>query len=448
VDGRGESPVPRCPFSGATKLRIARLICAGFVTIAVSACNPAAPTIWKTDTLAKCQKSIETEGSKLTKKLFGILKKCKDDYRKAILKGDPLTKAAGKCDAKLQKDLLFPDPSGKSALAKTKAKLDKLTDPAKTKCTDTDLLALGHLPTSPFGDLWARLILMQALKFAIEQQVLLVRDTVDIFQQLTGEGCTSCETIANLPCTRSTCVSASPNSYSMDVCWHPGILGADFGVFVSPSRTQIPSPESLDGERACYRIVGGEGYIGGTGSVRPNIKAQSCQDHVDDDGDECPSTLGVGALCASAQPDPEAAHAGTTNSGACFRLSDNGAGGAGTSLILVTGQTWATCNGGACGADTRGADGIACTRDDTASRGATVMIPMTTDVTEALVLDENNVNGASSTAGPDSGTPFVVSDVATGALSGGKWMGWRTVLHSSPGTPATDDIIGYVIECE
>jgi hypothetical protein len=103
--------------------------------------------------LGKCQKALEKNGDKLRGAIWKTLAKCKDGYQGAVAKSEALSVKAGpSCQLGLDKVVNFSNPI--STMAKTKAALDKLT--TLGLCTDQDLVGLGYLPVSSFGDHWAR----------------------------------------------------------------------------------------------------------------------------------------------------------------------------------------------------------------------------------------------------------------------------------------------------
>src|SRR5262245_16009165 len=167
-----------------------RITFGSLVAPIVGACllavGPAAPA---SATMGKCQSGINKVGLKLEGKIFKALGKCKDAYRKAMVKGAPLTGpgfAAAKCEIILNNTITFPDTTtadGISAIQAAKTALDALRNPPAppAACDDADLVALGHLPEAGFGDRWQRLVLVTKLQSAYQQQIGLVRDTPDVF---------------------------------------------------------------------------------------------------------------------------------------------------------------------------------------------------------------------------------------------------------------------------
>jgi hypothetical protein len=152
--------------------------------------------------LAKCQKALEKNGDKLRGAIWKTLAKCKDGYQGAVAKAEALNVKAGpSCQLGLDKVLNAGNPL--STMGKTKAALDKLT--ALNLCTDQDLLVLGYLPPSVFGDHWARWLMIASLKAAYESQISFVGLTANIFQALAANGCPICADLGRPPCLRASC---------------------------------------------------------------------------------------------------------------------------------------------------------------------------------------------------------------------------------------------------
>jgi hypothetical protein len=433
----------------------------GFV---ISGCSLPDPVVFQTATLEKCQKAIETEAPKFEKKVFGALKKCKDKYRAAVADGDPLTEPAADCDAALTKVLLFPDAENKSALAKAKIKLDGLTNPDKLKCSDTDLVALGHLPTSPFGDLWARLLLVRRIGAAIAGQIAAIRDTPDILTALAGAGCTRCGALAAPPCFEASCRIDVANSatefvgaafvppsgnVNLSVCRDTALLGNDLALFAASGKSVIPFDLTggSDGY-ICPMVIGGAGYIAGVATALDKIDTSTCQDHIDGDGDECPALMAPEVpICASPAADTD--HLGVTNSGACIAFVDS-AGGTGEAFILASARLAKTCDGGlTCGGvDQRGGDGIPCTPDDTGAVSSTFPIAMTTSSAQVAILDADNTDGNSlGLTSIPGGAAFDPDEALRGNLSGGTLVGGLPGLHTGTSGPS-DSPVSITITCE
>jgi hypothetical protein len=421
-------------------------------TLAMAAAGCVTPTVpvWVTENLDGCQKGIESESSKLDKKLFSAMKKCKDAYRKAVLGGDALGDAAvTTCDKALSKVVVFPDPEAKSALAKTKEKLDKLTAPERTKCTDENLIALGHLPTTEFSDVWARLIMVQRIKDAYENQASVVADTGAIFSALADAGCVQCKTFTNPPCSRRVCAGVvnidleelglaaqTTALIPMDMCSNSGILGPDMAVVGGQDVILGKVDLIATGQTICLhgeRILGRRAGLGTSASA---VNLKICQDHIQGDGNEC------SGICSTPQADTE--HVGVTNGGACIAFTDDGPAGEGESILLARAQMSVVCDGVGCGADTRGPDTLPCTADDTAPVRKFI-VPLTTSESEAEILDADNTDGVTITSISSPGAPIDFDNVTPALI--GTWVGKLPGLHGIDGSPDTDDIVRIEVEC-
>lgn len=424
---------------------------ASLITLAAAGCSLPVPPVWVTENLDKCQKGIEGEASKLDKKLFSVLKKCKDAYRKAILKSEPLAiKAAPTCANALGKVMTFPDPEGKSALAKTKAKLDKLTFPSRTKCTDENLVALGHLPTAALGDTWARLLMVQRIKAAFENQAAAIADTANIFSELAAAGCTGCSAFAAPPCDRRVCsgtfdfevenlgLSDSVNTLiPMDMCSNSGILGSDMAI-VGGQDVHLAAIDfgGGTGQTACVYARRIHGMRHGAASIWAAQDVKTCQDHINDDGNECPG------ICSTPQPDSQ--HA-AINGGVCIDFSSAGSANEGDSVLMANAQLALVCDGVGCAPDTRGPDGIPCTADDTAT-AINFPVALTTSSSQAQIADADNTDGASILSTLDTGTEL---DFTSGPGLDGTLVGSLPGLHvieNSP-SPDADDVVRIEVDC-
>lgn len=418
-------------------------------------CVAPAPPVWQGDNLDACQKGIESEAVKLEKKISGALKKCMDLYRQAVLESDPLGDAATACDATLEKVLTFPDPENKSAMAKAKAKLDGLTSATKLKCSDDNLVALGHAPVATLGDLWSRLILVQRLKAAIEGQTALVGDTAEGFSSLASAGCSRCASIASQPCIRATCrlvgseyqahhslgTVALPGDVSLDACANTAILGSDLGLFSGLKQT-LDAGSNPIGQTVCVRVTGARGYIAGVASPRASVDIQTCQDHVADDGNECPGVLGAGAICAATRPD---VYHPVSNAGACVDLNSS-APAPGTSFLMAGIEISVVCNGGPCGSDNRGPDATACTDDDTALVGR-VIAPFTTASADTRILDADTTDGNTVEFGSPISGASVSIDPADRRFDG-TWVSALPGLHTDDTITYTDNLVQLTVVCD
>lgn len=437
----------------------------GLVLLGGCAAPPAVR--WSSPTLANCQKKVDKVTGKLDRKLRVALAKCKKLYRAHLTPGGTLpASAVNACTNVMQKAFLYPDPTGMSAVAKAKSQLDALA--VNLDCSDADLLALGHAPAGPMSDMWSRLMVMQRIKSAYEDEAQAASDLPDIFELYAASGCGACPPFAQPPCRRATCTLAATSSLdggnstplqgalSFEVCQSAGLFGGDVGVFGVPTSEALAADAGdsvgmvgAGVQYACIRMLGAEGVVQGAGSTLPGAAiVDVCQDHMVNtpDSNEC-----LPATCSDDSTDAQ--HAGVTNGGVCTSI---GVGGPIFGGALVIGRFELTLVGTGLGpyADTRGADGLPCTHDDVA-----VPVPATYSVVlgnglgvSGTVRDANAVDGnmvADSIALPPL---FDTNAVYQGSLSGGSLNGFVPALHAfevSPGTPPDADALTAVrINCQ
>jgi len=381
-------------------------------------------------TLANCSSQIDTQGIVLDSKVLGALKVCKILYRKAIDginagkdRTGELTKAAVGCQKKLAGAIDISNP--KSAAGKALAKLQSLVPGGK--CDDASLQALGHLPEGAFGDTWARWVVLAKIKWAIVQQVWLVRDTINAFQQMfdidgdgSGDGsCDLCGKIASPSCATHACIldtgsGATVRTQSvtipvtlegavmLEVCKDFDIIG-DNDFFVTGEITNGFKPVNLGLGFACVKAIGAEGYIVNTGSGRPAVDYKICQDHTGNgtETDDCPAA--VPGCVTQGNELPDQFHAGVINGAPCVKLTSSPSS-SGDAFVLNTTQITVVFSG------QEGADGTPCTSDDTALPGTPATIPLTTGQGCAQIEDVNQNAGTSF-------GPFCISGGAFGTAA-------------------------------
>lgn len=266
--------------------------------------------------LYKCQQGIEKESVKIQGLILKALQLCKDKYRQTVVKVNKLNsdsnpgndttlavelpKVTTACDGLLAKTIGIPGGNlgtlgvPPSQVQKTYDKLMKLTTVGTPpKCEDGELLALGHLPKTAYGDAWIRWIIMAMLKGAYEKQVWLVGDTPGIMGALcdaNGNGtpgepagptgdCPTCCKLQVPPCFTMTCRLAGASNATLQLldggsnfslglgkelaseyCQYSDFIGSDIAVVGGPSRTvdEIVIPATA---RACVTQLRAEGFI-------------------------------------------------------------------------------------------------------------------------------------------------------------------------------------------
>jgi hypothetical protein len=187
----------------------------------------------------------------------------------------------------------------------------------------------------------------------------------------------------------------------------------------------------------------------GAGSSREVIDIETCQDHVQGDGDECPAALAPEVpVCAASVTDSD--HLGVTNAGACATFAGSAAG-SGDTFLLASLHLSQICEGNAgCGGiDQRGADLIPCTADDTGTR-TSVLLPLTTASASTEILDADNTDGSTLVLSVvPTGNPFDAAKVSGGDLSGGQLVGALPALHTvTTGSPFDDSPFSVKLACD
>jgi len=399
--------------------------------------------------IGKCQKALEKNGDKLRGGIWKALAKCKDGYQGAVAKSEPLNVKAGpSCQLGLDKVVNFGNPV--STMAKTKAALDKLT--LLGTCTDLDLVGLGYLPTTPFGDHWARWLMLASLKAAYESQISFVGVTANIFQALETNGCPLCANLGRPPCLRSSCpllagdgaaplaaseaeakvLNASTTIYVpisgeliTEGCTWPGITTNEIATIGGPGNALNPSP--ILGQTACSLTIRSQGFTNCSAGGIQNTNVSVCQDSNLSDGNECTG------LCL--------ANTDTNTGGACFSFTTS-PGTPGNSVAMSTTQIRIVAPGQV------GPDGVACTADDTAPPTPPNTIVVTTGTASATLLDAGNTLGNDVTSGPFSGA----AGPGCAQLAGGTLTG-LTLVGAFPGAdtvagPLGDTITTTRLQCQ
>lgn len=408
-----------------------RLSVVGMAALAVALAAPSHASI------DKCQKAVSGVHLKLEASITKALGKCADGYQKAVLKGDPVSSISGKCNDGLAKVIDLANPS--SAMAKAKAKLADLV--TKGSCTDSDLQALGHLPASTLGDRWQRAVLISALDTAYTASLSANGSLVAIMNAINDAGgCAQCAVVKNPPCFTHSCIldgtsggsvktgPGAPLAFSISGAINIGVCNVpslnptnEYTVLGAPSKgfdavTVIPGTAY-----ACVTGFRTEGLMT-CGGAAPRLDYSVCTDHIIEAlGDEC-ETAAPGQLC---QPDTDdATHAGVVNGGPCLTPTSVAAANGDAFFLAVTRIQVLL-------ASELGGDGLPCTADDApASVAAATQIPQTTGSATATVIDANNTEGSTITAGPLTGSPFSCAGVVSSNTSGGKTVSALPALHA------------------
>lgn len=262
--------------------------------------------------LYKCQQGIEKESVKIQGLILKALQLCKDKYRQTLVKvnasggslsmSTELPKVTKACDGLLAKTVGVPGGNlatlgtPPSQVQKTYQKLAGLLAGTSPKCTDSDLAALGHLPSAAFGDAWIRWLMTTMLKAAYEKQIWIVADTPGVMAALcdaNGNGtpgepagttgdCPTCCKLQVPPCNKMNCrlKPGGSNSFAQvqlldsglpitialgkelvsEYCQYPDFIGSDIAVVGNPSRT-IDEITAIPGNTVCITQLRASGFI-------------------------------------------------------------------------------------------------------------------------------------------------------------------------------------------
>lgn len=415
--------------------------------------------------LDKCSKLIDGESKKMESSVLTSFQKCNDAYRKDALKPPtpPFSKAAAACEKELSTKVL-------GATGVISKETTKLAAQVPKTCTDADLSALGHLPTSIFGNRWAQFQGVAALQLAYEQQLLDTADWVNVLATLgnvvanSATVCPSCVKLNQAPCQLSSCRLAS-SSATVNLAGAPSLVvpvdgatvlkfcdvsqlvNSAVGVFfVMGSPGKVIKPAAVGTiATACVKQLSAEGLVQcGIGSQQ--VSYTQCQDH-----------------------SPTAANpAGSTTSGACsgdvcLQTTTNGEsnpvdpnepadeliGGLCTTLTASSGSPGnAFINLGLqIGLDQPGGD---CTDPSKFSTLGTPQIGrLTTGSASATVKDANGTTGADIVSTPTSGSSYTCGQIPAGQTPGVKLVGAFPAINSlQVGTQLIDSVTGFSLQCE
>jgi hypothetical protein len=393
--------------------------------------------------IVKCQQGIEKNSSKLQSSVLKALTKCTDGYRKAVLAGSPLSTTAASCQTGLDKAMNFGNVV--SAITKTFNGLAKLVPPLGTACGDADLAGLGYLTTTSFGDRWARLTLLAALKGAFDAEQVAVQDLPNVLTELGNNGCALCATLGNQPpCVSTVCDVDTANSpFETKVltapvggnlvgntvisgCEWQNVLPNEIGLIATPNLGL--RPVTVLGNTVCNGTFRSMGYLScNASSTKVNYSA--CQDSntADPGGDEC-----TGTVCQAA---PNA-----TTGGACITYTSLPPAAQGDAFILSTTRLRVS--------SANGPDGVACTPDDTYTATPAAVIPTTTGSASAQVLDYNNSDGNTQSEGPVNGTAGPSCAVARSGSSSGLVLVGAFPGADTVGSPLQDTVTRVTIKCQ
>jgi hypothetical protein len=424
---------------------------ATIAALAVTAALAAQPAWAAVD---KCGAAIEKNAGKLQATILKAIVKCVDTYQKNVVKAaDPAAKtaaiqaAATACQAGLANVTNASSPA--SAIGKTRAVLDGLTNPAKLTCGDADLVNLGHVPTVVGGNHWSGLVILSAVKeaFATENTEVGIFPKAMIDMAGAATPCGECAKLAAPPCQTHACVLGpstgasvilfgAPGSVSLtgvqlfDFCEFPGVLTNEIGVVGTSPARNFKSATVL-GQNVCSSTLRTSTVVNCAGGTMPTVSIQTCQDSNLTDANECPAPSATN-FC---QPDDTVHNTG----GACVGL---------TTSAAAPGQVFGLATSTIRLSSGNGPDGIPCTPDDPYSAPpAPSTIPITSATASGTVLDYNNTLGNNVSSAPITGVAGPSCDqLRSSNISTGKLV---TSFPSADvtGSPLGDTITSLTLVC-
>ena len=411
--------------------------------------------------LDTCSKLIDGESKKMQAAVLTAFQNCNNSYRTDAKKPPstiPFSKAAIACEKQLSTKVL----GSTGVLAK---EITKLTGKVPTTCSDADLIALGHLPTSTFGNRWAQIQGVMALQSAYEQQLFATRDWVNMLATLGRTGsCPSCVKLNRAPCQESSCkLSASSASVAVNgippirvnplvgsnvlkFCDVSQLITSASGVFFvvgSPGKTL--SPASLGPvATACVKTLSAEGVVQ-CGIGAQQVSYTECQDHnptVTNPAGAPTSGACSGDVCLQTITNSQAdlvdplEDPGKLRGGVCIALQATG-GSAGDAFINLSSQIGLDQPGGDCTDETR-----------FSTLGTPQLSPLTTRSAAATVKNADG-GGEDITSDPTTGTLFDCGQLGAGRMPSVKLVGAFPALNTLEFSGLLlDSVTGFNLECE
>lgn len=393
--------------------------------------------------LAACQAGLQAAAKPLVAKSLPAIQKCLNKYRQAPQDPVSVGSVAAGCERAFEKAIRFPDASGKSIAAKTKAKLEKLY--TSGRCSDGELLALGHLPPASFGSLWADVIVVTTLRSMLATCQSMNGTCKPILEALYQTGqCPICGDLdpmayCNLAASSSACFDSDPLAdVSLTLAGTVGFFVTPFsGYLIASQGPQAYQFNYGGGTTLCLRTLGLLGVINGPTSSIPTVSYATCQDHwtAPAESEECTG------VCL-----PETAdlvHGGLTNGGQCFAFSlTTPTVGGGVFVTWVSEKFVSPAE--------VGIDGLPCTPDDAVAAAPPMLAILTTAEASASTRDTDASNGVVLPNGPTcptgaAGAAFNFSAVASvGDLGGGRLVSTIPLLHG----PIGDQVQTFGLDCQ
>lgn len=421
-------------------------VVAGAATLVVMA----APSFASLD---KCSKLIDGEGQKMQSSTAKGFAKCNDAYRKDVIKPPTpaLSKAAAACEKELSKILGAGGVLDKS--------ITKLASQVPKTCTDSDLIALGHLNTATFGNRWAQFQGMASLAGAYDQQLNNTGDWVNNLIKLAKTGsCASCAKLQIPPCNLGNCILAGSSATvklanfsvpvdlagvnNLQVCDPSTLISSATGVlFVIGGPGKSISPAQVGPiATACVRPLRAEGLIQ-CGSGAQKVDYATCIDHNAGTPNESgsPTSGGcTGDVCAESQKDSEAPQNDPDeaddheNGGGCIDYTA-GSGPAGSAYVNLSTQIGLAPPGDLC--------------NDTStlrSAGTPSNNPLTTGSASSKVLNADGIDGSTIESDPVTGAPYTCSLLPSGKTGPVNLVGAFGSINTLQAIPGSDALLDSV----
>jgi hypothetical protein len=318
--------------------------------------------------LTKCATLIDGQNAKIQAAMVKHFQKCIDAYHKDLAKppSPPLSKAAKACDKEIGKGLASGGDVDKN--------VNKLISGFGKTCTEADLLALGHLSHTLYGDNWGRIQGISGFHSAYEQALAGSRDFIQGLYDVGNTGsCPSCVKVQLPLCNDSggtlqagsgfqvqvgglplagdlngltvlkICDNTASGSVSGGIL--PGIPADTFYVLGGPSKTLVPSVVGTLAT-ACTRTLAAEGIVQ-CGASAQHVNYTTCQDHLPSapNGDGATASGGCTGqtVCQRTKPNSQQSTVDPNEpadqliGGACIALSPTG-GSAGDGFVNLTSQ--------------------------------------------------------------------------------------------------------------
>lgn len=422
--------------------------------------------------LTKCATLIDGQNAKIQQAMVKHFQKCIDAYHKDLAKPPtpPFSKAAAACEKEIGKGIASGGDVDKNVA--------KLISGFGKTCIEADLLSLGHLSHTLYGDNWARIQGTAGFHSAYEQALAGSRDFIQSLYDMGGSGsCPSCVKLQLPLCNEGSGPLAAGSGFTVLVgglplagtltgtsvlkfCDNtasgtvpggilPGVPADVFYVLGGPSKTLDPAPVGAIAT-ACTRTLSAEGIVQ-CGSAQ-HIDYTTCQDHLPSAANADGATASGGCTgqtsCQRTKPNSQQTivdpnePASQLIGGACIKLSSSG-GSAGDGFVNLTSQIGihALVSNDNCQNPTTLTD-----------HGLPNTTALTTGSAQASVLNQDPDAPGGPTPELDSaqvsGSPFVCSTLKWGKTSGTSLVGAFPAINTlqlAPGGLELDSVTTFVL---